>query len=57
VYINLSLKEQPLRRDVSQQEHREILQAYINRDGKTATQLLLNHLTNTLETDRQALMH
>jgi len=56
VYINLSLKEQPLRRDISQQEHRDILQAYINRDGKTATQLLLNHLTSTLETDRQALM-
>jgi DNA-binding GntR family transcriptional regulator len=57
VYVNLSLKEQPLRREISQQEHREILQAYINRDCKTATQLLLNHLTNTLETDRQALMN
>ncbi|MFM7220026.1 MAG: GntR family transcriptional regulator, partial [Nodosilinea sp.] len=56
VYINLSLKEQPLRRDISQQEHRDILQAYIDRDGQTATQLLLNHLTSTLETDRQALM-
>ncbi|XGB42372.1 MAG: GntR family transcriptional regulator [Nodosilinea sp. LVE1205-7] len=56
VYINLSLKEQPLRRDISQQEHRDILQAYINRDAKTATQLILNHLTSTLETDRAALI-
>lgn len=56
MYINLSLKEQPLRRDISQQEHRDILQAYINRDAKTATQLILNHLTSTLETDRAALI-
>ncbi len=56
VYINLSLKAQPLRRDISQQEHRDILQAYIDRDGQTATQLLLNHLTSTLATARQALM-
>ncbi|MFZ4640341.1 MAG: GntR family transcriptional regulator [Nodosilinea sp.] len=56
VYINLSLKEEPLRKEISQREHRDILQAYINRDVKTATQLILNHLTSTLETDRAALI-
>lgn len=56
MYINLSLREQPLRKADSQQEHRDILQAYLHKDGEKATVLILQHLSSTLETDRMALM-
>jgi DNA-binding GntR family transcriptional regulator len=54
IYINLSFTEEPLRKEESEQEHREILQAYQRKDIKAATKMTLNHLNGTLAAARSA---
>lgn len=54
IYINLSFTEQPLRKKESEQEHRDILQAYQRKDIKAATKITLNHLNGTLDAARSA---
>lgn len=56
IYINISFSEQPFRKEVSEQEHREILQAYQTKDAEAATELILNHFNGTLDAARAALM-
>jgi DNA-binding GntR family transcriptional regulator len=54
IYVNLSFTEQPLRKEESEQEHRDILQAYQRKDIKAATKLTLKHLNGTLDAARSA---
>ncbi|MEM8502316.1 MAG: GntR family transcriptional regulator [Cyanobacteria bacterium P01_D01_bin.1] len=54
-YINLSFGEQPSRKGASEKEHRDILQAYADKDEKLAIQLVLLHLNGTLNVARAAL--
>ncbi|MBE9080540.1 GntR family transcriptional regulator [Romeria aff. gracilis LEGE 07310] len=55
IYVNLSFSIVPLQKEDSEQEHRVILQAYLNRDAEAATRLTLLHLNATLEAARDAL--
>jgi DNA-binding GntR family transcriptional regulator len=55
IYINLSFSEQPFRKEASEQEHRDILQAYKDQDVKAATKLILSHFNGTLDAARTAL--
>jgi DNA-binding GntR family transcriptional regulator len=54
IYVNLSFTEQPLRKEESEQEHRDILQAYQHKNIKAATKLTLKHLNGTLDAARSA---
>lgn len=54
IYVNLSFKVVPLQKEESEQEHREIYQAYVQRDAQLATSLTLHHLNTTLEAARVA---
>ena len=54
-YINLSFGEQPFRKESSEKEHREILQAYADKNVELATQLIFNHFNGTLDAARAAL--
>jgi DNA-binding GntR family transcriptional regulator len=56
IYVNLSFREQPLRKEESEQEHRAILRAYQQKTIKTATKLTLTHLNATLDAARQAVI-
>lgn len=55
IYINLSFSEQPFRKEASEQEHRDILQAYKDKDVEAATKLILSHFNGTLDVARTAL--
>jgi DNA-binding GntR family transcriptional regulator len=54
-YINLSIGEQPFRKEASEKEHRDILQAYADKEVELATQLIFNHFNGTLDAARTAL--
>jgi DNA-binding GntR family transcriptional regulator len=54
-YINLSFSEQPFRKEASEKEHRDILQAYADKDVELATQLIFAHFNGTLDAARAAL--
>lgn len=54
IYINLSFAERPLQKELADQEHRIILNAYRNRDGAQATAVILSHIHSTLEAARKA---
>ncbi|MCU0568316.1 MAG: GntR family transcriptional regulator [Oculatellaceae cyanobacterium Prado106] len=56
IYVNLSFTEQPLRKEESEQEHRNILRAYQCQDVKLATKLTLSHLKTTLVAARKAVV-
>ncbi len=53
MYVNLSFARQPLQKEDSEREHRQILAAYQNRDIPLATQLTLTHVVATLEAAKQ----
>ncbi|MDX2273588.1 MAG: GntR family transcriptional regulator [Cyanobacteriota bacterium] len=53
IYVNLSFAKQPLQKEDSEREHRQILQAYQDRDPVLATQLTLAHVSATLVAARQ----
>lgn len=55
VYVNLSFSVVPLQKEESEKEHRQIYQAYLNRDADGAVSLTLNHLNATLEAVRMAI--
>lgn len=54
-YINLSFSKQPFRKEAAEQEHREILQAYADKDIGLATQRIFKHFDGTLDGARAAL--
>lgn len=54
-YINLSFSEQPFRKEASEKEHRDILQAYADKNIELATQLIFTHFNGTLDAARAAL--
>ena len=54
-YINLSFSEQPFRKEAAEQEHRDILKAYADKDIELATQLIFKHYNGTLDAARTAL--
>jgi DNA-binding GntR family transcriptional regulator len=55
-YINLSFGEMPFRKKASEQEHRDILQAYADKNVELATQLILTHFNGTIDAARSALI-
>lgn len=55
IYVNLSFAVVPLQKEASEQEHRDIYQAYVKRDEQLATALTLQHLNMTLEAARVAI--
>ncbi|MBW4652241.1 MAG: GntR family transcriptional regulator [Kaiparowitsia implicata GSE-PSE-MK54-09C] len=55
IYVNLSFSIIPLQKEKSEQEHRQIYQAYQDRDAEAATQLTLLHLDGTLEAARKSI--
>lgn len=48
MYVNLSFAKQPLQKEDSEREHRDILHAYQNRAPILATRLTLSHVIATL---------
>lgn len=55
IYVNLSFTTAPLQKEESEQEHRNILEAYQQRNVETATTLVLHHIFATLESAKKAI--
>lgn len=55
IYINLSFAEKPLQKESADKEHRELLEAYCQKDVEQATQVTLSHINSTLEAARKVL--
>jgi DNA-binding GntR family transcriptional regulator len=55
IYVNLSFSKAPLQKEESEQEHRNILAAYQQRDVALATALVLQHINGTLEAAKKAI--
>ncbi|MGG6293869.1 GntR family transcriptional regulator [Leptolyngbya sp. AN02str] len=57
LYINLSFSGNPMQRESSDREHRELLDAYRQRDVERAIAIAVSHITSTLEAARNVLSH
>jgi DNA-binding GntR family transcriptional regulator len=55
IYVNLSFAKAPLQKEASEQEHRNILEAYRQRNVDRATTLVLEHINGTLEAAKKAI--